>query len=222
MLARRLSDFKRTLKSQENLRRSSEMATINALAYAIEARDPYTRGHSERVAAYSVWVGQSLGLSQKRLSVLRFCCKLHDIGKICISDNILLKRGKLTLAQRAQIEQHPLYGAEILGDLEPVRPGLSVILQHHERYDGKGYPYGLKKEETSIEARVVALTDAFDAMTSARPYRAALPLHRVVDEIKENSGSQFDPRIAKLFLRLVECSNPSAFRQNGTESHSIK
>jgi HD-GYP domain-containing protein (c-di-GMP phosphodiesterase class II) len=181
----------------------SIVATINSLAYAIEARDPYTRGHSERVTTYAVRLAEYMSLGKKKTQLLRYCCRLHDVGKIGVSDNVLLKPGSLTLEERAQIELHPVYGAEILGDLKFIASGVPIILHHHERFDGKGYPYGLKKEKIPIEVRIIAIADAFDAMTSDRPYRKALTMPAVIEEIKKNAGTQFDPKLAKAFLKII-------------------
>jgi HD-GYP domain-containing protein (c-di-GMP phosphodiesterase class II) len=209
MVGRRISDMRFKIKASERCLNDTYLSTINSLAYAIEARDTYTRGHSERVTAYAVWLGTRIGMNKKRLSLLRHSCRLHDVGKIGVPDAILQKKGRLNLDERARIEQHPLYGVEILSELTFIKEGLPVILHHHERYDGRGYPYGLKKEKIPLEARIAALTDAFDAMTSARPYRSALPLAKVVEQIRENSGTQFDPYLAKAFLKILGESNPA-------------
>lgn len=193
---------------ERNTLENSYLATINSLAYAIEARDNYTRGHSERVATYAVWLGERVGLSRQRIRLMQHCARLHDVGKIGIPDRILLKSGQLTLEERAQIELHPVYGIEILGDLKFINKGLSQILNHHERYDGKGYPYGLKKDQIPFEVRILTIVDAFDAMTTDRPYRKAMPLHDVIAEFKSCSGGQFDPRLVKIFIELIQSANP--------------
>ncbi len=201
-MQRRISDYR--AKFQKEVSNNPAVTTINALAYAIEARDPYTRGHSERVTAFSIWMAERLRLPKKKVEMLRHCCRLHDVGKIRVADGILLKPGKLTLEERAQIELHPLYGSEILGDLKFIQAGIPIILHHHERHDGKGYPYGLKKDRIPVEVKIITIADAFDAMTSDRPYRKALSLSQVLQELRQNSGTQFDPRIVKAFLKLIE------------------
>ncbi len=208
MLQRRISDYRKMYLKEHHTLQNSYLTAINALAFAIEARDNYTRGHSERVAMYAVWLGERLGFGRKRLRLMQHCCRLHDVGKIGVPDKILLKPGRLTLEERAQVEFHPVYGAEILGDLKFISKGLPQILHHHERYDGKGYPYGLKKDRIPLDVRVISVADAFDAMTSDRPYRKALTTEEVIAEFKRNSGTQFDPRIAKLLIKLINLSNP--------------
>lgn len=184
--------------------REAVFEAVNALAGAIEARDPYTRGHSERVATYAVWLAEKAGLNIRKVRLLRHCCRLHDLGKIRIPDVVLLKPGRLTLEERAQIEQHPMYGSEMLSGLRCLRAGLPIILHHHERYDGHGYPYGLKRDEIPVEVRVITIADAFDAMTSDRPYRKALPMDAVILELNNHSGKQFDPHLVSVFLRIIE------------------
>ncbi len=208
MLQRRVSDYRQMYLRERNTLENSYLATINSLAYAIESRDAYTRGHSERVAMYSVWLGEKLGLTKRRLRMMQHCCRLHDVGKIGIPDRILLKPGRLTLEERAQVEFHPVYGVEILAGLKFIVKGLPQILHHHERYDGKGYPYGLKKDRIPLDVRIISVADAFDAMTSDRPYRKALKTPEVIAEFKRNSGTQFDPLIVKLLIKLIDMSNP--------------
>ncbi len=208
MLHRRVSDYRKMFFIKKNSLENSYLATINSLAYAIEARDIYTRGHSERVATYAVWLGEKMGLTRSRIRMIQHSCRLHDVGKIGIPDKILLKPARLTLEERAQIELHPVYGVEILGDLKFIMKGLPLILHHHERYDGKGYPYGLRKNAIPLDVRIVTVADAFDAMTSDRPYRKAMAIEEVIAEFKRCSGSQFDPAIVKVLLKLIDASNP--------------
>jgi HD-GYP domain-containing protein (c-di-GMP phosphodiesterase class II) len=204
MYHRRVSDYRQRFLREEQNRHFSNLATINSFAYAIEARDPYTRGHSDRVATYAVWLAEAIRMNKRKIQLLRHCCRLHDVGKIAVPDHILLKPAKLALDERAQIELHPVHGAEILGGLKFIGKGIPIILHHHERFDGKGYPHGLRKERIPVEVRVITIADAFDAMTSDRPYRKALPIAEVVEEFRRCAGSQFDPHLAKIFMRLVE------------------
>ncbi|MBI4436203.1 MAG: GAF domain-containing protein [Candidatus Omnitrophica bacterium] len=177
--------------------------TINAFVMAMEARHPYTRGHAERVTRYALEAGRKVNLPEKDLAAIRYGAKLHDIGKIAVPDHILDKPGKLTVAERAQIELHPSRGAEMLEPLHFLHHGLCVIRNHHERYDGKGYPDGLAGEETPLMARVVSVADAFDAMTTDRSYRKALTVPDAMIEIKRQTGTQFDPLVAEAFLELL-------------------
>ena len=178
--------------------------TINALALAVEARDPYTHGHSERVTAYAIEIARSLGLSKKQIKAIQFSGSLHDVGKIAISDTILRKPGPLTESERSIIQLHPLKGVNMLAPLKFLESGLPLIKHHHERFDGGGYPQGLKKTGIPIIARIFACADAFDAMTSDRPYRTSLTLKKAVEELKENAGSQFDPNVVKAFVSILK------------------
>ncbi|BCV22233.1 hypothetical protein hamaS1_23020 [Moorella sp. Hama-1] len=150
------------------------LAAMETLARTLEARDGYTRGHSERVAGYVVRLASRLGLETARVEKLRLAASLHDLGKIGIHDAILNKAASLTAAEFVLIKQHPVIGAKILQPLVPLKEQIPWIRHHHERYDGKGYPDGLRGEAIPLGARIIALADSFDAMTSDRPYRRAL------------------------------------------------
>lgn len=183
--------------------------TIHALVLALEARDPYTRGHTERVTKYAIEVGRVLSISQTKLEILRYAGEVHDVGKISIPDFILNKPGRLTPTERAVIELHPLKGTEMLEPLEFLRPAIPIVRHHHERYDGTGYPDGLEKDKIPLMARILACADAFDAMTSDRPYRSRrLTVEEALTEIKNNAGSQFDPHIAHLFIQIIRSQTP--------------
>lgn len=178
--------------------------TIHALVLAVEARDPYTRGHTERVTKYALQVAKNLQMSKIELEILRYAGEVHDIGKISIPDYILNKPARLTPTERAVVELHPVKGTEMLEPLEFLRPVIPIVRHHHERYDGTGYPDGLEKERIPLMARILACADAFDAMTSQRPYRRrSLTVTEALLEIKNNIGSQFDPNIANLFIRII-------------------
>ena len=178
--------------------------SIETLRYTVEAKDPYTRGHSDRVAEYSVLIGEKLGLSEEDLKTLRIGGLFHDIGKIGIPDSILLKESKLTDDEYSEIKNHPSIGAHILCNAEVFKDIIPIVKHHHERYDGRGYPGKLVGEDIPYFARIAAVADAFDAMTSKRTYRNSLPIDIVRNEIEKNLGTQFDTEIGKLFLEIID------------------
>ena len=190
------------LKSKEQLEKAY-LESIETLRYTVEAKDNYTRGHSDRVSQYSVLIGLNLGLSPFDLKTLRIGGLFHDIGKIGISDSILLKNGKLTEEEYNEIKKHPIIGKNILSNAEIFKDIIPIVLYHHERYDGKGYPYGLADKDIPLLARIVSVADAFDAMTSKRSYRNELSLDFVKEEIKSKIGTQFDPIVATTFLDIL-------------------
>ncbi len=175
---------------------------LKVLTGAIEARDPYTRGHSSRVTALAEVVARRLGWSEEKLASLRVGGPLHDIGKLGVSDEVLRKEGRLDDGELAQIREHPKIGARMLLRMAALREAIPYVLYHHERWDGHGYPSGKAGEEIPIEARVLAIADAFDAMTSDRPYRRALSRTEALAEVERCAGTQFDPEIARVFLEL--------------------
>ena len=177
---------------------------IQTLRYTVEAKDLYTRGHSDRVSEYSVLIGEKLGLSEDEIKTLRIGGLFHDIGKIGIPDKILLKTEKLTDDEYSEIKNHPSIGAHILGASSVFNNIIPIVKHHHERYDGRGYPSGLNGEEIPYMARIAALADTFDAMTSKRSYRNALELNVVVQEIERCKGTQFDPKISDIFLDILK------------------
>jgi len=175
---------------------------LSVLSWAIEARDPYTRGHSARVTALAEAVARKLGWSEERLASLRLGGPLHDIGKLAVSDEVLRKAGRLDDHELAQIREHPKTGARLILRIAALRDAIPYVLYHHERWDGAGYPSGKAGEEIPLEARVLAVADAFDAMTSDRPYRRALTHEEALAEVERCAGTQFDPQIASVFLEL--------------------
>lgn len=196
-----------TAKSYENIR-LNYFNTIHALVLAIEARDPFTHGHTERVTKYAIEIARALKLGQEEIEILRYASEVHDVGKISIPDFILNKPGRLTPSERAIIELHPVKGEEMLEPLEFLKAARLIVRHHHERYDGTGYPDGLEKERIPLMSRIIACADAFDAMTSERPYRKRkLSVEEALVEIKNNSGSQFDPQIAHLFIKTLKSSS---------------
>ena len=186
----------------EKLERSY-MESIQTIRYTVEAKDAYTRGHSDRVSEYSVLIGKHMGLSEEDLKTLRIGGLFHDVGKIGVPDSILLKPGKLTDDEYSEIKNHPTIGAHILSTATIFRDLIPIVKHHHERYDGNGYPSRLKGEEIPFLARITAVADTFDAMTSKRTYRDSLPLDVVKEEIEKCKGTQFDPEIADAFLDIL-------------------
>ncbi|MBE3599192.1 MAG: GAF domain-containing protein [Limnochordaceae bacterium] len=178
--------------------------TLEALTAALDVRDRDTEGHSRRVAALALAIAREMGLPTYALQALYRGGLLHDIGKIGIPDNILHKRGPLDDREWEIMRQHPLLGFRVLEGIQFLRDGATVVLHHHERYDGRGYPMGLQAERIPIIARIFAVADAYDAMTSWRPYRAPIPPDQAVEEIVRNSGSQFDPEVVQAFLRVIQ------------------
>jgi HD-GYP domain-containing protein (c-di-GMP phosphodiesterase class II) len=184
------------------LERLRAVAILSMLTRAIEARDPYTRGHSTRVTALAELVALRLGWGEERLKSLRIGGRLHDIGKLAVPDNVLCKEGRLEEDELAQIQEHPKIGAKLILRIAALRDAIPYVLYHHERWDGTGYPSGKAGEEIPVEARVLAVADAFDAMTSDRPYRPALSHDEALAEVERCAGTQFDPQIARIFLEL--------------------
>lgn len=184
--------------------RENYFKTILALAAAIEAKDPYTRGHSAQVAKYALAITEEMGLSGEKIEELHIAGILHDIGKIGISEHVLYKPGKLTDEEYEIMKEHPFHGEKILEPIGFSEEIIKSIRHHHEWYNGKGYPDGLKGEEISIGARILCVADTVEAMTSARHYRGVLSLTKVIKELRDGSGVQFDPGVAEAALRLIE------------------
>ncbi len=182
------------------------MESIQTLRYTVEAKDTYTRGHSDRVSEFSVLIGKHLGLPDEDLKVLQIGGLFHDIGKIGVPDSILLKEGKLTDDEYSEIKNHPTIGAHILSNATIFQNIIPIVKHHHEKYDGNGYPAKLKGEDIPYFARIAAIADTFDAMTSKRTYRDALPLEVVASEIERCKGTQFDPKLADVFLDILNNS----------------
>ena len=172
------------------------------LSRAIESRDPYTRGHSARVTALAEAVARWIGWSEEQLRTLEVGGPLHDIGKLSVPTGILRKPGPLTPDEREEIRAHPEAGARLIEAIESARCALPYVLYHHERWDGGGYPHRLAGAAIPIEARVLAIADAFDAMTSQRPYRRALADEQALAEVDRCTGTQFDPEVARAFLEV--------------------
>lgn len=177
---------------------------INTLAHVIKVRDNYTGDHIETVSQLAVMIGEEMGLERDFIENLRIGGILHDIGKLAMGDDILKKKTKLTTEEYQEIKKHPELGCEIIKKINFLKHVIPCILHHQERFDGNGYPGGLKGKHIPLEGRILAIADAFEAMTSNRPYRKQLSLEKAYDEILNNSGVQFDPDIVKIFCQLWE------------------
>ena len=190
-------------KSNEQIERAY-LESIQTLRYTVEAKDIYTRGHSDRVSDYAMLLGERLGLSQREVKTLKVGGLFHDIGKIGIPDHILSKEGSLSAEEFAEIKKHPEIGKRILKNATIFNDIIPIVYYHHEKFDGTGYPEGLKGEEIPYLARITTVVDTFDAMTSSRSYRKAIPIEKVIDEIRKNEGTQFDPKITEVFLDILK------------------
>ncbi|MBN2407673.1 MAG: GAF domain-containing protein [Elusimicrobia bacterium] len=180
------------------------IGTIETLAKAIDAKDPTTRGHTDRVTKYAVEIAQEMNLPEKLIRNIKFASLIHDIGKIGVKDDVLLKPGKLTESEYEDIKKHPLIGEQILAPVEFLTNVAPLVLYHHERYDGNGYLEGLKGEEIPIGARIINVADSFEAMISDRPYSKEMSREAAVKELKDESGKQFDPKVVEAFLRILD------------------
>ncbi len=201
-------DYQRNLeeKVRERTQELEELFlnTVTSLAHSLEARDKYTSGHSERVADYSAFIARNLDFSPREEKDIHLAGLLHDIGKIGIREVILNKKAKLSDQEYDHIKSHPVVAVRILEPITQLRRVLPAIKFHHERFDGKGYPDGLKGKEIPLGARILAVSDTFDAMTSERPYRSPYPVKETLRKMKQQSGHQFDPEILEVFLKSVD------------------
>lgn len=203
-----LSLLRARIRSQLRVKRLTDQlerteSVIFMLALAIEAKDAYTEGHLRRLSRYSEQLAIAAGLKPNQVTAIRFGGLLHDIGKIAVADAILRKPGKLSTEEYEQIKHHPEYGARIIAAMRFATEVGPVILSHHERWDGKGYPQGLKGEEIPIGARIVAIVDSYDAMRTDRPYRKALSLDETISRLRAGSGEYWDPQLLGIFINLV-------------------
>jgi ribonuclease P protein subunit RPR2 len=206
-LERYAADLRETFKQEraraQELRRSY-MATVRALSNAVEARDAYTGKHAERVTAYGMEIARALGMQFSDEPEIEFGFLLHDVGKVAIPDAILYKPDSLTAEERALMARHPVIGAEIISGIDFLGDAALVVRSHHERWDGRGYPDGLAGEDIPLVARVFAVADVLDALTSDRPYRPASPLSVAREMIVCASGTQFDPGVVEAFIAISD------------------
>lgn len=198
--------FQLILQARERLEeeRNMMLASITSLIQALEARDAYTRGHSERVSEFAVGMGQKMGLPEKEIETLKIGGKLHDVGKIGIPDSVLLKEGRLTDEELRVIQGHPVIGADILKPIKSLSDTIPLVLHHHERFDGKGYPNQLKGEEINLLARIMAVADTYDAITSDRPYRKGKPQEVALEIIQEVRGTQLCSKCVDVFMEYIQ------------------
>ena len=195
-------DLDRVKDSEAELRKNYDL-TLEAWAKVLEYRDRETEGHSRRLIGLSTRLAEAVGLSSEEITQLRRGALLHDIGKLAIPDEILLKPGQLSDAERQHLQQHPLYAKQMISEISFLQPCIEVAYSHHERWDGMGYPQGLKGTEIPLLARIFAVVDQWDALTSDRPYRNAWSRESVIAYMKENAGKIYDPEIVHVFLKLI-------------------
>lgn len=198
LVEQRTVELDRALDSLEDAYRS----TLRALTAALETRDSETHGHSERVVSYSLRLGREYGLNRDEMKALEFGSLLHDIGKIGVPDSILRKPAKLTEEEWVRMKEHPLHGQQILRGIEFLKGAARVVAQHHEKWDGSGYPLGLREVDIDVCARIFSVADAFDAITSDRVYRRGKSYEAAAQELDEWAGRQFDPRVVEAFHRV--------------------
>lgn len=206
-LEQRVSERTKLLEEAHKKIQDTYLQTVTSLVEAMTAKDTYLYSHSHNVATNATVIAQELGFSKERMQRLQHGCELHDLGKIAVPDRILLKPGPLTDEEYDIIKLHPVWGARILGPLTFMRDITEMVHQEHERWDGNGYPLGLQGEQIRMEARIIAVADALDAMVCDRPYRQRITLEKACEEIERCSGTQFDPQVVEAFLQSFRKGN---------------
>jgi HD-GYP domain-containing protein (c-di-GMP phosphodiesterase class II) len=181
---------------------------VAALVAALAAKDPSTSAHTDRCSWYSGHLAETLGLDEAEITIVRLASLLHDIGKIGVPDEVLFKAGPLNAEEWAVMKKHPTSALHVLREIRVIHDATPAILHHHEHYDGSGYPDGLAGADIPIASRILLVTDAFDAMTTDRPYRKGMPVAAAIEELRRHSGSQFDPAVVQAFLRVLEEHGP--------------
>ncbi len=199
-----IKDYIEKLKDAWLNEKKAHLESVKALSEAIAVREPYTKGHIERVSKYAELMASELGLSRDEIETIKYGCVLHDVGKIGINVDLINKPSKLTPQEYEKIKKHPHMGVQIIKGIKFLERARDIILHHQERYDGKGYPHGLKGEGIPISARIVGVADAYDAMSSDRPYREKLNKNEIISRIKKESGKQFDPKVVDAFLKIKD------------------
>jgi putative nucleotidyltransferase with HDIG domain len=192
-----------TLRETSQMREQTR-AAIHQLADLVDLRDPYTHGHSQRVAALAARLAETMHLPGTQVELIREAARVHDIGKIGTDDHVLQKPGPLDPSEELEMHKHAAYGAELLRTVPEFWEGASLVLAHHERVDGTGYPRGLRGSEVPIEVSVISVADAYDAMTTDRPYRAALPWEWARAELLRHAGTQWEPSVVNAFVALID------------------
>ena len=187
----------------QRLSKDDCLKSLRTVITYLEEKFIYLKDHSQRVAGYSIEIASALNVDKPANEVIEYAAQLHDVGKACVKDIILSKSGKLDDAEWVEIRMHPDLGSRMVGQLKIFRAEEPLIRHHHERYDGRGYPDGLRGEKIPMGARIIALADAYDAMVSPRPYHAPIPSQKAKETIRQNSGKQFDPKLVEVFLKIV-------------------
>jgi HD-GYP domain-containing protein (c-di-GMP phosphodiesterase class II) len=195
--------------------------TVDILMTALDTKDPYTRGHAQRVARYAGLLAREMGVPEDQVEEIVRAAALHDIGKLGIPDQILNKPAALTEEETVVIQRHPLLGGAILSQIESIGYSRDWVLHHHERWDGQGYPHQLAGEAIPLAARIIAVVDAYDAMTSDRPYRQAMPHEAAMEEIRAMAGSQFDPTVVQAFVNMVKDRDLAEAESRGADFHRV-
>jgi HD-GYP domain-containing protein (c-di-GMP phosphodiesterase class II) len=196
--------LKNRIASMSKRANQNSIEAIFAFARTIELKDHYTGEHAERTVYYATSLANTVGLPKDQVECVRKAAILHDLGKIGISEKILLKRSKLSVKEFSEIKKHPLIAVDIIRPIQFLQEIIPLVLYHHERWDGKGYPAGLKEEEIPIGARIVTLADVYQALTSDRPYRKAFTKEKAINILKDGAGFQFDPHLVEVFVRLLK------------------